>query len=664
MMQHDEQLAVASVSKHKKTVEAMVTGFGGEIINFYGDGSLSIFSSATAVLECAMAIQEEMKQGQAVPLRVGIHIGEILLQDGELYGDGVNIASRIESIGQAGTILFSDELFHKIRNNKKFLSEKIGDFEFKYLDEPMAVYALANEGFPVPKKESVSGKLKEGAGQKVNTESKSKGLPAFSFKKLFGLFSPSVSAAPVADMSSFTNSIAVLPFEKSGHLNGYELMADGIADEIRAKLLVIRDLKVISRNTCLHYKDKKYTLKQVGKDLSVNFVLEGRVQVLEGKAILHAELSDVKMDKLIWSLPTIQFSLENVTQLQNKIAVQIADELKLQLTGEEKAHLNKAPTSNTEAYLDYQRGLEILRRGSGVKKELDQAVTYFQRAIELDPDFLQAHISLADAYLDYIFWGRSASGPMLDKALTALMKALQIDANSGECFGALGAIYFYKMELKTATRNMLKAIKLSPGYVEAYVKLGWVYGLAGDLENALVYFKRARELDPLSTRVLADIGQIYYVTRHYEEGIKFIKDALNNFHEDSTLLWVLGYLYTGTGQLESAVETLLKRPTGQTNWLLGYNLGKLGRMTEARHILDVNLKKKEEGYVPEFMIATMCLGMGDKEKAMDWLEKDIDLRSLNFLYFNLKGDPIFAELRNNQRFEKILAEMEQGREGL
>jgi len=214
MIGTDENLAIATVTYHKKIIEQFVSKFEGELIHFYGDGSLSIFRSATVAVDCAMAIQIEFKLKEPVPLRIGIHIGEILKKEGTIYGEGVNIASRIESLGQTGTILFSEYVYQKIRNHSKFKAELIGEFEFKNVEKPMTIYALSNDGFPIPKKETIKGKLK------VSTSTEE--LDAAVVKK---------------DMS-----IAVLPFENNSSIVDQQYFVEGIADEIRSQLLSINNL--------------------------------------------------------------------------------------------------------------------------------------------------------------------------------------------------------------------------------------------------------------------------------------------------------------------------------------------------------------------------------------------------------------------------------------
>src|SRR4030095_14801965 len=161
MMQHDEEQARVTIKRHNSVLEKIVAAHGGEVINYYGDGSLCIFSSATESVRCAIEIQKELQVEPNVPLRIGLHVGEVFFEDGKALGDGVNVASRIQSLGQANTILFSREVFDKIRNHPEFMAVPIGYFDFKNVNEPVEVFALANEGLTIPERKKMSGKLKD-----------------------------------------------------------------------------------------------------------------------------------------------------------------------------------------------------------------------------------------------------------------------------------------------------------------------------------------------------------------------------------------------------------------------------------------------------------------------------------------------------------------------
>ncbi len=620
MMGENEAEALGVITHYEETIKSKTENFGGEVINFYGDGSLCIFPSVTVAMECAMGIQKELHQGVQVPLRIGVHIGEVLFQEGRIYGDGVNIASRIESLGQPGTVLFSEDVYSRISNNPNFIAQLLGSFEFKNVANPINVYALGNEGFPIPPKETLRGKLK------------------------------------VANEVSIEKSIAVLPFENHSNKEDQQYFIDGIADEIRSQLLSINNLKVISRSSCMYFKNKPYTLKEVGKELKVTYALEGRVQVVSDNIKVSVELIDIPVDKQIWSLPPLNKKLDDVFILQNSIAQSVAKELQLVLTDEARDQLAKIPTVNTEAYMLYQKGLELMHRGYGTPEELKAVVDCFEKAIKIDPNFSKAYVGLVDAYLDHIFWGRTSTNSVIKQATEAAMKAFELDSSSGESYGALGAIHYFKFEKELAIKYLTKAIEISPSYLSAYDKLASYYLLDGELDKAIELLEKAKQLDPISVKYHADFGHTYYYGGKVQLGITYILGVLEQYPKDPFLLWELGYLYSGAGEYDKAIEAFTERDTSgkNTNWMLAYCYGMSGRTEEAQDILNIHLSKRKLGYVPAYMIATIYMGLGDKEKALEWLEKDMDDGGITIFIMGLKTDPKFVPVKDDPRFQKIL----------
>jgi class 3 adenylate cyclase/Flp pilus assembly protein TadD len=626
MMGSNEELAITTVTHHKKIIEQLVPQYGGEVIQFYGDGSLSIYPSAVLALECGENIQKELKKEIKVPLRIGIHIGDILFKDGNIYGDGVNLASRIESLGEAGSVLFSNEVFLKVRNNPKFLVQLLGEFELKNVEAPMSIYALSNEGLSIPLLESKKRKSEsqtESSGESMN----------YSEEK----------------------SIAVLPFENQSSIEDHQFFINGIADEIRSQLLSINDLKVISRRSCMFFKDRPYTLNQIKDDLGVNYVLEGRVQVFHNQIKVSVELSDTITDKQLWSLVPANQSMDDIFILQNNIAQKVVNELKVALSDVEKIQLTKIPTLNHKAYNYYQKGQDLLHRGGGQIDQLDEALSCFKQSIELDPKFSMAYVGLSDTYLEYIFWGRTAPSQVLEMALNACLKALELDNTKGECYGTLGAINYYKFKKEAAFSFLRKAIDLNPYDLEAYENLGCLYITENKQQDAVAILEKAHSTDPLSTKYLGDIGHVFYYSHQFEEGIQVISKTIVNNPKENFLLWMLGLLYSGAGNYEKAIDCFLQRTKGrETNWMLAYCYSKSGNKKGALKILDIHLKKRETQYIPSYMIASIYMGLGDKEKALHWLETDQKEGGTSLFYWGLKDDPKFEEIMQEERFKKLM----------
>ena len=660
LMGEDEQLAISLVNRHQEVLERYVAEHEGNVFQYFGDGSLSIFSSATEAVLCAKEIQTEFRNELKVPLRIGIHIGEILIGKNKVFGDGVNLASRIESLGQPGTVMYSYDVYQKIKNNPSFSSVSLGSFEFKNVSEPMEVFALSNEGFPVPRRNDISGKLKthELSGKYWSWKGISitvliAGLVALGIW-IVTSSTVNIQNDPV-EIVADEHSIMVLPFDNYSEMPNQQYFANGIADELRSQLLSIRSLRVISRSSSKYYKDKQMSLKQLGDELDVEYVLEGTVQRSEDMVKVNVHLSNTRTDEVEWSSPSFQEKLEDIFILQNEISRQIVDQLKIGLSSQNNELLIKIPTRNAEAYINYQKGQDLLKRGDGYMHELDSAVELFEKAIQLDPGFSLAYVGLSDAYLEYIFWGRLPSSEVLPKALDTAFKAFELDDEKVEIYAALGAINFYRYEVKKAKDYLEKAIELSPNYHPPYEWLAWINIFENNLDDAIELFEKAHELEPLSTKYLGDQGLSFYYLQLYERGIEYNTESLLKYPNDNYLLWIQGFLYIAQEKYTEAIESFKKRSAGtNTNWLLGFAYAMEGNKKEAERILNIQLEKRKTQHVPAFMIATLYMGLGDKEKTLDWLEVDWEEGSQGLMFWGMKTDKRFDPIKDEPRFQALL----------
>lgn len=287
MMQRDEQNALAVTRHFISTLSQSAQTFHGKILNDYGDGSLCCFPSATEAVKAAVHIQQQLQQEPKVPLRIGIHVGELFFEENKVMGDSVNVASRIQSLACSNSILFSKEVFDKLKNQPEYKSVSLGKFEFKNVDEPLEIFALANEGLVVPKGEQLSGKLKE---IKKSSTRRKLFIAAVLVLVLFVAF---FVYKKIFNSSGFAGekSIAVLPFDDSGSekMEGY--ISDGITQDIINKLAKISSLKkVIGWASVRTFRKTTKTIKEIAGDLGVAAMLTGTFQKEDDKIRVIAEL--------------------------------------------------------------------------------------------------------------------------------------------------------------------------------------------------------------------------------------------------------------------------------------------------------------------------------------------------------------------------------------
>ncbi|TVZ59925.1 TolB-like protein [Flavobacteriaceae bacterium MAR_2010_105] len=655
LMQHDEENALHIRSKHREIFEALTKKFNGELIQYYGDGTLSIFKSSVEAIKCAIEIQIALQKDPVIPLRIGIHVGDIIKTESDIIGDAVNVASRIESIALAGSVLISDKVNDQIRNQNDIKTKFIGVFDFKNVDKGFSVFAVDHHELTIPKLTDLKAKNQE----KLK---KPKGLNR---KSVYGIALAVIALTILVyfgklrhdDNQILNRSIAVLPFLNMSQDSDSENFTDGVTEDIVLQLSKINELHVISRASIMQFKDSKESISEIAKTLGVSYVLEGSVRKYGDKIRINAQLIDAKDNKYLWG-ENYDKTLTEIFEIQSQVSNEIAKALKITLSTNEIINLNKAPTENVKAYNFYKEGQRFLNQGGGKVEELRKAEDLFKKAISVDPEFCRAYVGLADTYLEYIYWGRGAPREILQQALTPALKALEINPSDGGSYGALGAISYYRFEKDMALSYLNRAVEINPNYVGAYDKLAWIRLFEGNLDEAITLFTKALELDPLSTKNIANKAFAHYYFDEYDKGIKILDNALEKFPDDNMLMFMKGNLLTGAKRYKEAIEVFNSRTVGiNTNWMLGYAYAMSGQIQKANDILDYQLNKSKVTFVPPYMIATIYMGLGDKEKALHYLEKDYETGGLGLFFWGLKRDVKFEALRAEPRFIALLNEI-------
>ena len=657
MMQRDEHAAMEAVRRHHEVLEKLVTHYHGEIHNYYGDGSLSLFTSATQAMHCALEMQKELLHAPQILVRIGIHIGEIYIEGGKIFGDGVNVASRIESIGQGGAVLFSKDVFEKIKNHHDFQTMSIGKFDFKNVDEPIEVFALTNAEVVTPDLKLIEGKLKVLPKKKKWNVELILSILVLVLTAGFFLALQNDSTTGGTENIETNKSIAVLPFKNLSAGEEADFLSTGIAEDILTQLAQIHGLKVISRSSSMRYKDSNKSIKTIARELGVTSILEGSVRHFDNNLRLSIQLTNGTTENLIWAAD-FDRQFEDVLNVQRDVALAVSEQLKIALEPGLKTRLEDKLNVDPEAYVDYQLGQDILKHSNGTKEEMETAIRYFESATRKDSTFAKAWLGLADAWLDAVYWHRISYSIALPKAREASMRAISLDAGLGESYSVLGAINLLEKDLDGAIHNLRKSIELTPNHPFAYERLTWALLFKGKEKEAIEILHKAIELDPLSTRNRGAMGTMYYVMREYQEGIDIMKTYLKTSPTDDYLLWALSYLQAGKGDYSSAIESLLKRSIGKTtNWVLCYSYAKSGDIANAQMILNNNIEKSKKEDVPDFMMAVQYLVLGHKDKALFHLDQSIETGGEGFFVIGMADDPMLQPLWKDPEFKKIVSRM-------
>ncbi|MEP6596399.1 MAG: adenylate/guanylate cyclase domain-containing protein, partial [Ginsengibacter sp.] len=339
-MQQNEDKAIILKDRHRLILESEHKNFNGTVIQYYGDGTLSIFTSVVQAVQCAVTMQQLFCQVPVVPVRIGLHVGDIMMSDGDIFGDGVNLASRIESLGVSGSVLISDKVNDELHNHPELKTLSMGMYNLKNIEREVEVFALNYEGLVMPVPNSLKGKTQE--------------------KKV-----------PPIPVSTPKKSIAVLPFVNMSNDLEQEYFSDGIAEEILNSLSHLKDLKVAGRSSSFQFKGKNLDLRELGHKLGVTTVLEGSVRKQRNYLRVTVQLINVEDGFHLWS-EKYDREMDDIFAIQDEIALSVTEKLKITLLEGEKAIINKAPTESKEAYDFYLKGRFYWnRRGPGLKKGLE-----------------------------------------------------------------------------------------------------------------------------------------------------------------------------------------------------------------------------------------------------------------------------------------------------
>ncbi len=494
LMGEDEAGTLARLkSLRKDLVQPKITAGHGRIVKFMGDGLLAEFPSVVEAVRCAVEIQQDMAGREAdlpderrIRLRIGVNLGDIIVEGSDIYGDGVNVAARLEGLAEPGGICVSGKVYEEIGNKLPIAFEDLGEQEVKNIREPVRVYRWADAAAdPMP------GMV--GAG----------------------------GALPLPDKPS----IAVLPFTNMSGDPEQEYFSDGITEDIITELSRFPELFVIARNSAFVFKGKAVDIKDAADKLGVRYLVEGSVRKAGNRVRITAQLIDASVGGHVWA-DRYDRELEDIFEVQDDVVRAIVAVLPGRIADANIEQSRRKPTENLSA-LDYlMRGNYFApRRGD----DHDRAIAAYQKAIELDPSCAAAYAGIAYAEVKKI-WDRSTSDDdPISRAYDNARKALAIDDNDYRSHGVMGLIYFERGEHERARQHLERALTLNPNSTQimGYWALFLVY--TGDPEGAIQTYHRATRLDPYNVEMLDSeaLSEAYFMTKQYNKSIAVLETMLD-----------------------------------------------------------------------------------------------------------------------------------------
>ena len=538
LMGADEAGTARAVRENRDAASPIVESLGGRIVKTMGDGVLLEFPSVVAAVECAVAIQKLMiarhadaPQDKRIVYRIGVSLGDVLIDGEDILGDGVNIAARLESICDPGGVMISGSAFDHVRDKVDAEFIDLGEKTLKNIARPVRAFQLQMTDANPADAAALSGRRRR--------------IFAFSAPKRWNAFLiglalllviagsatwlrpwPRIDAPTAVEPAPAPKrSIAVLPFTNMSAEQNQNYFADGLSDDLTTKLSQIPDLFVIARSSMYAYKGKSVSTQEVAQKLGVRYVLEGSVRRSENRLRINANLIEANSARQLWAE---EYDVESsgLFAVQDKVIQEIISALAVRLTDNQEKHLARIPTSNLEAY-DYYVRAENEDYYKDREDTLQRALQYYDRAIQLDPDFSNAQAGYARAAVE--IWRLSYAYPLSSavvrkRAYDAAGRAIQLDGGNGRAFTALAMLQLTDGRHDEAVSSARRAVALNPSDAEAFLNLAVILAYSGELTEAVSVAEQALRLSPLAPpglRVLAGIA--FYNAHQYHRAIEEFK---------------------------------------------------------------------------------------------------------------------------------------------
>ncbi|HYV93793.1 MAG TPA: adenylate/guanylate cyclase domain-containing protein [Chitinophagales bacterium] len=593
LMQQNEQLAIQKRDRSKKIFEESLAKHDGKLLQYYGDGTMSIFSSAVNAVRSAIEMQTLFLTEPKVDVRIGLHIGDVMFDDNGIYGDSVNVASRIESLATPGGVFISEKLFDEVKNNEGISTKSLGYFELKNVKHPMQVYAITNPGLVIPAREDLRGKTK-----------------------------------------TVSNGIAVLPFSSLSSDPENEFFCDGMTEELINVLAKVDGLQVTSRTSAFAFKGKNEDVREIAAKLNVQKIIEGSVRKAGNKIRVTAQLINAADGNHFWS-ETYDRNLEDIFGIQDDIARAIANKLRENLTTDQhQSQLAKAPTENLEAYKKYLQGLYYWNKQT--LPDMLNAIAAFEQAVVLQPDFANPYFYITYMNWFFAFVGVFPSEDSTARLVAAAENAMKYDPENPYSLVASGiAKISADWDFDGGLKAFQQALAINPNLQVAYVWTSYYHTTMLDMPKAVAAMETAFRLDPLSGFSMASMAEIYLHAKKYDEAIEISAEALAFDPTNIYALNMNGIATTFKYGWEKGLEIFTELNERVKDFpiimvMLGASAARCGKTEKTKEVIKnmERLQREKPDVFLSHYFALLYLNLGDKDKFLVYYSESIERKLL------------------------------------
>jgi TolB-like protein/class 3 adenylate cyclase/cytochrome c-type biogenesis protein CcmH/NrfG len=530
LMGEDEEATIRTLTAYREVMTTLIGRHRGRVVDSPGDNLLAEFASVVNAVQGAVEIQRELELRNAdlphdrrMEFRIGINLGDVIVEGERIYGDGVNIAARLEGLAEPGGICISGTVYDQVETKLALQYEYLGAQVVKNITKPVPMYRVRLA--PEKATHEAASPLRPRHLEITVGHAKTIALPD----------KPSIAVLPFANMSSDPEQ---------------EYFSDGITEDLITDLSKLSGLFVISRNSVFLYKGRAVKPEQVSQELGVRYVLEGSIRKADKRVRITAQLIDATTGYHVWA-DRYDRDLQDIFALQDEVTQKIVMALEVKLTPGEQERLGQPLTNNLEAYDCYLRGLEYQFRFT--KEANVQARQMYAKAVELDPQFAAGYACLGFAYFDQWSLGWSQDPQTLEQAFTLAQQAIAVDHLLPDGHRLLGIVYVWKKQHELAIAEARRALDLNPNHADGYVALGDILNWAGRAEETVPLVEKAMRLNPqYPVWYLWDLGHAYYLTGRYKEAIATFKRVLTRSPDFMPAHAYLAAIHSESGREEDA----------------------------------------------------------------------------------------------------------------
>ncbi|NNE03589.1 MAG: hypothetical protein HKN52_10520, partial [Eudoraea sp.] len=648
----DVELGLDLIRKNRQIHKPLIEKYGGTWLKEMGDGTLASFTSAIDAVNCAIEIQQRAQLELSAKIRIGIHLGDVLFENKDVFGDGVNIASRIQSIADPGGIYISESIYEAIRARSETEAIFIGDLRLKNVDHLIKTYYLKSEGLPIPSINKLKS-LRKGSER----QSKKKLLIStlFFLVILLTAFSWWYAGRPE---DSKIQAIAVLPVENLSQNLDEEWLQKGIHHELIDALGNIEEIRVIGKTSMMKYLNSTMTIPEIARELNVDGIIEASFFKQDTSIRIRVRLIQAEPDeRQLWT-EVYENSMSNVPGVYSAVARSIAGEINISLNVDDEQRLSKNTDIDPEAYEAYLRGLYYAENLT--PESLDRALVYFEKALSIEPNYALAYVGKAWVWGAYIQQGiksRNIAGP---KAKEAADNALRLDSELVDIHRLRAIRYTWaEFNWEQAEKAFHKTFEIDPNNAFALAYYSHFLSFMGQAEEGLVYGEKATTIDPLNVLYQALHGMALKNARKYDKALSWLKNMLVKNPNEAVAMPALWAVLHEQHKYDEAIEMALKiyerRQDQEIIDILEARYSQDGYKKTMQRIAETMVLRRKKSFYSADQICTMYARAGMRDETIIWLDSAYQKHGPNMPYISV--DPLFDFVRKEPEFKDLMLKL-------